>query len=105
MAVKNVRDLKTLEAIGRIYCKAHHQGTEQDEAGLCPSCREAVESTFARAANCPNHQTNNCEDCEVKCQRGDAQKRIKQIMRYSAPRMIFCHPLMTLEYLRKKRAR
>ena len=101
--INSAHDLKTLEAIGRIYCSAHHDSAEHDEAGLCPSCREAVSATFERASNCPNHQTGNCEDCEIKCQRGDAQARIRQIMRYSAPRMLFRHPLMTLEYLRKKR--
>lgn len=99
----NPRDLKTLEAIGRIYCDAHHRKAERDARGLCASCGEAIDATFARAANCPNHRSGNCEDCDVKCQRGDAQVRIKQIMRYSAPRMLFRHPLMTLEYLRKKR--
>lgn len=102
-AKQSARDLKTLEAIGRIFCNAHHPDADRDEAGLCPACRNTIDATFARTATCPNHQRSNCEDCAVKCQRGDAQARIKEIMRYSAPRMLFRHPLMTLEYLRKKR--
>ena len=36
------------------------------------------------------------------CQRGEAREKIRAIMRYSAPRMAFRHPLMTIGYLRKK---
>ena len=130
------RDLATLEAIGRIYCRAHHQGqnphknldthrnldpaiprephsnnkldtssnqdVQKDAADLCPSCREAIMSTLERASSCPNGHSGNCQDCSIKCQRGESQKRIKEIMRYSAPRMAIRHPLMTIEYLRKK---
>ena len=95
------KDRRTLEAIGRIYCSAHHGGPK-DEAGLCPSCRETVESTFARAAACPFGHEDNCQDCTVHCQRGEARERIRAMMRYAAPRMTFRHPLMTFDYLRKK---
>lgn len=102
MASNADKDRKTLEAIGLIYCRAHHESASKDEAGLCPSCREAVDATLERAQNCPNDHDGNCQDCDIKCQRGEAQERIKRIMRYSAPRMLFRHPLMTFEYLRKK---
>ena len=96
------KDRKTLEAIGSIYCGAHHDG-KKDDAGLCPSCRETIDQTLARTEACPNGHEGNCQDCPIHCQRGEAQQRIREIMRYSAPRMTFRHPLMTLEYLRKKR--
>lgn len=95
------KDRKTLEAIGRIYCSAHHEG-EKDAAGLCPSCRETVDATLARAEACPYGHEGNCQDCDIHCQRGESRERIRAMMRYSAPRMTLRHPLMTFEYLRKK---
>ncbi len=96
------KDRRTLEAIGFIYCKAHHADAVKDAAGLCPSCREAINHTLDRTVVCPYDHEGNCQDCDVHCQRGEAQQRIKEIMRYSAPRMAYHHPLMTAEYLRKK---
>lgn len=96
------KDRKTLEAIGFIYCRAHHDGTK-DAAGLCPSCRETVDATLARTEVCPFGHESNCQDCTIHCQRGEARSRIREMMRYSAPRMALHHPLMTAEYLRKKR--
>ena len=95
------KDRKTLEAIGRIYCNAHHDG-DKDAAGLCATCRETVDATLARTEACPFGHTGNCQDCKVHCQRGETQARIREMMRYSAPRMALRHPLMTAEYLRKK---
>ena len=96
------KDRRTLEAIGQIYCTAHHADAPKDAAGLCSSCRETVDRTLARTVACPNGHEGNCQDCEIHCQRGEAQERIREMMRYSAPRMTFRHPLMTAEYLRKK---
>lgn len=96
------RDRATLEAIGSIYCRRHHRDIVKDGTGLCASCREAVEATLERAQSCPNGHRDNCQDCSVKCQRGEGQQRIREIMRYAAPRMLFRHPLMTFVYLRKR---
>lgn len=96
------KDRATLNAIARIYCDAHHGEAPKDSDGLCSSCCAAVESTMDRVSVCPFGHAGNCEDCSVKCQRGGDQKRIKEIMKYAAPRMFLRHPLMSLEYLRKK---
>ena len=97
------KDQRTLEAIGRIYCRAHHTGSK-DAAGLCAQCRETVDATLARTQACPFGHEGNCQDCAVHCQRGEAQRRIREIMRYAAPRMALRHPLMTAGYVRKKLA-
>ena len=94
-------DRRVLEAMGRKFCKAHHSG-KKDPCGLCPSCRETVEATLARTAICPHGHEGNCQDCTTHCQRGEARERIREIMRYAAPRMVRRHPLMTAEYLRRK---
>lgn len=95
------KDRRTLEAMGRIFCSAHHDGAK-DAAGLCPACRSTVDATLERAASCPFGHEGNCQDCAVRCQRGEARDRIREIMRYAAPRMTLRHPLMTFDYLRRK---
>lgn len=96
------KDRRTLEAMGQIYCKAHHEGVEKDASGLCEECRGVVEATLARTAVCPFEHEGNCQDCSLHCQRGEAQQKIKALMSYAAPRMFVRHPLMALEYVRKK---
>lgn len=97
-----LKDRLTLEAIGGIYCRGNHASAPKDEAGMCPECRAAIERTLERAVACPRGHEGNCQDCDIRCQRGEAQQRIREIMRYAAPRMAFRHPLMTFDYLKKK---
>lgn len=96
------KDKRTLEAIGKIYCRGNHGGCERDSTGLCPDCRQVIDSTLDRTASCPFGHAQNCQDCHIHCQRGEAQQRIQDIMRYAAPRMALRHPVMTFGYLRKK---
>ena len=96
MGAQLEKDRKTLEAIGRIYCRGNHDAPT-DAEGLCAECRETVDVTLGRTAVCPYGHAGNCQDCDIHCQRGDAQRRIREMMR-----MAFRHPIMTAEYLRKK---
>lgn len=116
------RDRKTIEAIGAIYCRAHHsknpqgankklkeQGasspatsTSATHSQLCPQCAEVVEYAMARTKRCPNNHEGNCADCEIHCFNGSMRERVKQMMAYAAPRMLVRHPIMTVRYLRKK---
>lgn len=95
------KDRATLEAMGRIFCKAHHPGPK-DASGLCVSCRGTVDVSLAHTESCPHGHVGNCQDCATHCQRGENRERIREIMRFAAPRMAFCHPLMAIDYLRKK---
>ncbi|WP_350454473.1 nitrous oxide-stimulated promoter family protein [Slackia heliotrinireducens] len=105
MEERKDRDRRTLCAIGRIYCNGNHGHVERDCDGLCPECRATVEATARRAEACPFGHEGNCQDCPVHCQRGEDQVRVKRMMRYAAPRMALLHPLMTWEYLHKRRRR
>lgn len=99
---KVTKDRATMEAIGSIYCRGNHDGSSRGSDAMCPECRKVIEATLERAAACPYGHEGNCEDCATHCQRGDAQREIKRIMRYAAPRMAVRHPLMTATYLKKK---
>lgn len=100
------RDRKTIEAIGAIYCKAHH-GKEAQKAAtsspkLCPQCSEVVEYAMARTKRCPNNHEGNCADCEIHCFNGSMREKVRAMMAYAAPRMLVKHPIMTIRYLQKK---
>ena len=77
------KDRRVLEAMGSIYCQGNHSDAQKDEGGMCQECRTTIEQTLSRAASCPYGHEGNCQDCETHCQRGDAQIRIRAIMRYA----------------------
>lgn len=81
-----------------IYCKNKHKETQ-----LCPSCKSILLYAQSRIDNCPFIETKGfCRNCTVHCYSKDRQEQIRAIMRYSGPRLIITHPLLTLNHIFSK---
>ena len=44
-----------------------------------------------------------CSKCKVHCYKPDMQKKIKEVMRFSGPRMLFYHPVLALRHFIESR--
>ncbi len=40
-----------------------------------------------------------CSNCKVHCYKPEMREKIRIVMRYSGPRMLFVHPVMCLKHL------
>ncbi len=84
-----------LEMIG-LYCR----GKEGHRGPLCDSCRELAAYAMQRLSRCkfaPDKPT--CRKCPVHCYRPDMRERMRAVMRYAGPRMMFVHPAMAFRHL------
>ena len=80
----------------RLYCKKRH-GTK---TGLCPECMALAEYAFERSDMCPFMENKTfCSNCRVHCYKPKMRNKIRQVMRFSGPRMIFHHPVMAIRHL------
>lgn len=79
-----------------LYCRRHH-GTL---GALCSDCAELAQYARDRSDHCPfmEHKTF-CSNCKVHCYRGDMRTRIREVMRFSGPRMLFHHPVMAVRHV------
>jgi len=91
------REKKTIEAMMGIYCQAHHHS----QGKLCQECGELLHYAFARIEKCPHgDQKPACAKCRIHCYNKAMRDRVRQVMRFSGPRMMLRHPLLTaLHYL------
>ena len=90
------REFKTIAAMIRIYCRAHHQPS----AAPCDECRRLLEYADRRLDTCPFHAHKPvCNKCTVHCYSKTMRERVRQVMRFSGPRMIYRHPWLTLRHL------
>ena len=99
------REYKTIKAMIRIFCHDHHGTTES----LCPDCRELLDYARLRLTHCPfQEKKTTCGNCTVHCYKPAMREKVREVMRYVGPRMIFRHPFMalchTLDGLRKQPA-
>jgi len=94
-----------VEKMIRIHCK----GKKHSNNGLCPSCSELVEYAQTRIDRCPFMETKSfCSSCPVHCYNTEMRERIRVAMRYSGPRMVYHHPILSLQHLvdgRKRKRR
>jgi hypothetical protein len=90
------RENRTINAMIRIYCRAHHGcGPE-----LCAGCRELQDYAEARLAGCPFRENKStCANCPVHCYKPSMRERVREVMRFSGPRMTWRHPVLALFHL------
>ena len=92
---KRQREKETVSLMIAIYCRKKHGGKE-----LCAEC--AVLDAYARQRSdkCPFMETKSfCSNCKVHCYQKDMREKIREVMRYSGPRMIFHHPVMAIRHV------
>lgn len=92
---KKTREQKMVSQMIGLYCKRKHHTKD----GLCPEC--AILDAYARqkSEKCPFMETKTfCSNCRVHCYRADMRERIREVMRFSGPRMLFYHPLAAIRH-------
>lgn len=97
---KREREKETVSLMIRLYCRKKH-GTK---SGLCAVCRELSDYAATRSDRCPFMETKTfCSNCRVHCYKPEMRDRIRAVMRFSGPRMIFYHPVMAVRHVIESR--
>lgn len=95
-AARLARERKTVTAMLRIYCRAHHGGRKE----LCAECVELHAYVMCRLDRCPFGQAKpTCAACPIHCYKADRRQQIRAVMRYAGPRMLWYHPWSALRHL------
>ena len=89
---------KTMEAMVTLYCRAHHH-----RGDLCDECRSLIAYARKRLAGCP-YQKNKptCGRCPIHCYKPEMREKIKEVMRYAGPRMVWRHPILAITHMRDR---
>lgn len=105
---KRAREKDVVCLMIRLHCEGRH-GEARSAAGtakgdLCPACAELAAYACERVDRCPFMETKTfCSNCRVHCYRPEMRERIREVMRYSGPRMMFHHPVMAVRHLIESR--
>jgi hypothetical protein len=90
------REKKTIDHMLRVYCRNHHGSSD----GLCAACVALQEYAHSRLDTCPFQQEKPaCNKCTVHCYSRQKRVEVKDVMRYSGPRMMLRHPVLALLHL------
>mgnify|MGYP001775948585 CR=1 FL=1 len=85
----------TIERMIRLYCRG-----KEGNAELCPACEELRRYALARLDRCPfGERKTTCRLCPIHCYKPEMRERMRAVMRYAGPRMLWHHPVAALRHL------
>ena len=95
------RERKTIRALVRIYCRKNHK-----VKGLCPDCQMLLDYAMKKLDRCPfQEEKPTCANCHVHCYEPGMRERVRNVMRFSGPKMLFRHPVLAIKHLRNGKKR
>ena len=94
---KRKKEQLVVEEMIRLYCRKHHEGYGGKNGRLCPACQQLSDYARLRSEKCPfMEQKTFCSCCQVHCYQPEMREKIRQVMRFSGPRMLLYHPALAL---------
>ena len=95
-ARKREREKQLVTEMIALYCRRQHHS----DGTLCPECRALSEYARSRSDHCPFMEEKTfCSNCKVHSYSPEMREKIRQVMRFSGPRMLFHHPIMAIRHL------
>jgi len=93
------REKKTVEMMIRLYCRHHY-----DNHFLCSDCIDLHQYAQERIDRCVfgSHKPA-CSECPVHCYKLDYREKIRKVMKFAGPKMIFSHPILAMTHMVSKR--
>lgn len=97
---KREREKQLVSQMIVLYCRKRHA----NKGTLCPECAALDAYARSRSDACPFMETKTfCSNCRVHCYKPEMREKIRQVMRYCGPRMIFYHPIPAVRHVIESR--
>lgn len=97
LAKKREKEKRTSSLMIELYCRRKHN---TKKGALCAECKALEDYVFSRIDHCPHMEEKTfCSACRTHCYRPDMREKIRAVMRFSGPRMLFHHPVMAIHHV------
>jgi hypothetical protein len=82
---------QTVEKLIRLYCHKKHNPSD---GILCSNCKNLLEYSHQRLEKCRYQDEKiTCRKCPTHCYKPNMREEIRQVMRFSGPRLAFRAPV------------
>lgn len=89
------RERTTVRAMVVMFCRHHHGGPK-----LCDQCAELADYADRKLDRCPyGGEKPACTKCPIHCYRPEPRDRMREVMRFAGPRMIWRHPYLAIRHM------
>ena len=86
----------------QIYCRSHHKADRRNcpKDELCLECKALETYARMRSDKCPFMETKTfCSNCKIHCYKPEMREKIREVMRFSGPRMLFHDPVNAIRHV------
>jgi hypothetical protein len=89
------REKKTVKKMIELFCKINHKCNE-----LCDDCKYIMNYSFSKLDKCPfGSEKPTCLNCIIHCYQTGQRERVREIMRFSGPKMMLHHPYLAIMHI------
>lgn len=90
------REKQTVSLMIGMYCKKHHSSNND----LCSDCSGLKEYAETSTDKCQfGDQKPVCSNCPVHCYKPEKREKVREVMRYAGPRMIYTYPYLAVMHV------
>ena len=90
------KEKKVITLMINIYCKKKHKTKD----GLCKECKELMDYAHKRLTFCKfGDEKTTCAKCPIHCYKKDMKAKVKEVMRFSGPRLIIYNPMELIRHM------
>jgi len=92
-------ELKCISVMIKIYCNGNHNTKNK----ICDECENLKIYSEYRTLKCKyKNDKPVCSSCLTHCYNQQNREKIRTVMRYSGPKMLYKNPRLTIIYLFRK---
>ncbi|HAX73353.1 MAG TPA: nitrous oxide-stimulated promoter family protein [Firmicutes bacterium] len=90
------KEKEIIEVMIKLYCMKQHGHKET----LCMECDELLEYAHKRLTVCKfGDKKTACQKCPIQCYKKDMKRKVKDVMKFSGPRILLYHPIFFIKHL------
>lgn len=94
------REKRAIELMINVYCHKKHQ---HQSKGRCSDCEALLSYAHQRLNFCKfQDEKTTCQKCPIHCYKKKMRQQIKEVMRFSGPRVLFYSPVEFFKHLLDK---
>lgn len=89
-----MEEKETIKFMISLYCRKNHK------ENLCEECGELLDYAYKKIDNC-RHKENKtfCSVCKTHCYSPVMKERIREVMKFSGPRMLIYNPPLAVSHV------
>lgn len=90
------KEKQTINLMINLYCKKKHK----QKNVLCKDCQELLDYAHKRLDFCKfGNEKSFCSNCPIHCYKKDMRTKVKDVMRFSGPRLIIYSPMQFIKHI------